>query len=75
MADELPAAPGSRIYVTKDVTNVSKQVITADVAKLSGKARIDAIEKEREEPSSPNAKRTPATAAPCRPTTAAWSST
>ncbi|HWW70683.1 MAG TPA: S46 family peptidase [Duganella sp.] len=43
-AEELPAAPGSRIFVTKAVTDVSKQVITADVAKLSGKARSDAIE-------------------------------
>lgn len=45
LAEELPAAPGSRIFVTKAVTNVSKQVVTADVAKLSGKKRSDAIEK------------------------------
>ena len=44
-AEELPASPGSRIYVTKDVTNVSTKVIGADVAKLAGKARVDAIEK------------------------------
>jgi hypothetical protein len=44
-AEELPAAPGSRIFVTKEVTNVSNKVITADVAKLAGKARIDGIEK------------------------------
>ncbi|MBP1208290.1 hypothetical protein JOD97_006381 [Duganella sp. 1411] len=43
-AEELPAAPGSRIFVTQAVTDVSKQVITADVAKLAGKARSDAIE-------------------------------
>lgn len=43
--EELPAAPGSRIYVTKEVANVSNKVITSDVAKLTGKARIDAIEK------------------------------
>ncbi|AZP11374.1 S46 family peptidase [Undibacterium parvum] len=45
MSDELPATPGSRIYVTKDVTNVSKLVINAETAKLNGKKRIDAIEK------------------------------
>jgi hypothetical protein len=45
MADELPAAPGSRIYVTTDVRNVSKDVVTADVARLTGKARIDAMDK------------------------------
>lgn len=45
IADELPASPGSRIYVTKEVSNVSKLVINAETAKLSGKKRIDAIEK------------------------------
>ncbi|WP_426103845.1 S46 family peptidase [Massilia sp. TSP1-1-2] len=45
LAEELPASPGSRIYVTKGVTNVSDKIISADVAKLSGKARVDAIEK------------------------------
>ncbi|WLI88714.1 S46 family peptidase [Massilia sp. R2A-15] len=44
-AEELPAAPGSRVFVTEGVTNVSSQVITPEVAKLSGKARIDGIEK------------------------------
>ncbi len=44
-AEELPASPGSRIFVTKEVTNVSSKVITADVAKLSGKARVDGMEK------------------------------
>ena len=44
-AEELPASPGSRIFVTKDVSNVSNKVISADVAKLAGKARIDAMEK------------------------------
>ncbi|WP_317204849.1 S46 family peptidase [Janthinobacterium sp.] len=46
-ADELPAAPGSRIFVTKEVRNVSEQVISAEVAKLSGKKRSDAIEKNQ----------------------------
>ena len=44
-AEELPASPGSRVYVTKAVTNVSDKIISADVAKLSGKARVDAMEK------------------------------
>ncbi|PPJ40477.1 S46 family peptidase, partial [Pseudoxanthomonas sp. KAs_5_3] len=44
-AEELPAAPGSRIYVTKAVTNVTSQVITPEVDKLAGKARVDAGEK------------------------------
>ncbi|SNY46259.1 dipeptidyl-peptidase 7. Serine peptidase. MEROPS family S46 [Arsukibacterium tuosuense] len=44
MADEVPAAPGSRVYVTKAVDNVTTQVIDAATAKLSGKKRIDAIE-------------------------------
>jgi hypothetical protein len=47
LGEELPAAPGSRIFVTKAVTDVSKQVITADVAKLAGKQRSDAIEKHQ----------------------------
>ncbi|MFC5550099.1 S46 family peptidase [Massilia aerilata] len=47
MADELPAAPGSRIFVTEEVTNVSNRVITPEVAKLTGKARVDAIEKNQ----------------------------
>jgi hypothetical protein len=46
-AEELPAGPGSRIFVTTEVTNVSDKVITADVAKLTGKARVDAIEKNQ----------------------------
>jgi len=47
MADELPAAPGSRIFVTEEVTNVSNRVITPEVAKLTGKARVEAIEKNQ----------------------------
>ena len=45
LGEELPAAPGARILVTKEVTNVSQHVITPDVAKLSGKKRLDGIEK------------------------------
>ncbi|MES3022610.1 MAG: S46 family peptidase [Pseudomonadota bacterium] len=44
-AEELPASPGSRIYVTKDVSNVSDKIISPEVAKLNGKPRIDGIEK------------------------------
>jgi hypothetical protein len=47
LAEELPAAPGSRIFVTKAVTDVSKQVITPEVARLTGKKRSDAIEKNQ----------------------------
>jgi hypothetical protein len=44
MADELPAAPGSRVFVTEEVKDVSARVITPQVAGLSGKARVDAME-------------------------------
>lgn len=47
LAEEVPAKPGSRIYVTKDVSNVTAKVITPEVAKLNGKARSDAIEKHQ----------------------------
>jgi hypothetical protein len=45
MADELPAAPGSRIYVTEEVAKVTDRVITPEVARLAGRARTDAMEK------------------------------
>lgn len=44
LAAELPAAPGTRIFVTRAVDNVTSQIIDEQVAKLSGKARVDAIE-------------------------------
>jgi hypothetical protein len=47
LSDELPAAPGARIFVTKEVTNVSQQVITPEVNQLTGKKRIDGIEKNQ----------------------------
>jgi hypothetical protein len=47
MAEELPAAPGSRVFVTEAVTRVTDRVITPDVAKLTGKARVDAMEKNQ----------------------------
>ncbi|UGQ46007.1 S46 family peptidase [Massilia endophytica] len=47
LAEELPASPGTRIFVTREVLNVTDKVITPDVAKLSGKARSDAIERNQ----------------------------
>jgi hypothetical protein len=47
MGEELPAAPGSRVFVTEEVANVSDRVITPAVAKMKGKARVDAMEKNQ----------------------------
>lgn len=47
LGEELPAAPGSRVFVTKEVLNVTDKIVTPEVAKLSGKARSDAIEKNQ----------------------------
>ncbi|MCY4743928.1 S46 family peptidase [Pelomonas sp. UHG3] len=44
LADELPAAPGSRILVTVDMKDVSAEVLNAQTLALTGKARTDAIE-------------------------------
>lgn len=44
LADELPAAPGSRILVTVALTDVTDKVIDKKTAALQGKARVDAIE-------------------------------
>ncbi len=44
LADELPAAPGSRVYVTVALTDVTARVLDAKTAALKGKARIQAIE-------------------------------
>ena len=49
LSDELPAVPGFRVFVTTSVSNVSNKVITNTVAKLSGKNRIDAIEKNQKD--------------------------
>jgi hypothetical protein len=48
-ADELPAAPGSRVFVTEEVTKVSDKIIDPATSKLTGKARIDAIEKNEKQ--------------------------
>jgi len=47
LGEELPAAPGSRVFVTEAVENVSNRVVTPEVAKLSGKARVEAMEKNQ----------------------------
>jgi hypothetical protein len=47
LAEELPAAPGSRIFVTEAVENVSSRIVTPEVAKLTGKARVAAMEKNQ----------------------------
>lgn len=44
LADELPAAPGTRIWVTVDMKDVTAQVLNANTLALTGKARTDAIE-------------------------------
>jgi hypothetical protein len=45
MKDEVKAAAGSRIFVTEEVLNVTDKIITPEVAKLQGKPRVDAMEK------------------------------
>jgi hypothetical protein len=44
LADELPAAPGSRILVTVDMQDVTAKVMDAATQALTGKARTVAIE-------------------------------
>ncbi|MFG6414918.1 S46 family peptidase [Roseateles sp. DC23W] len=44
LADELPAAPGSRMLVTVDMRDVTAEVLNAQTQALTGKARTDAIE-------------------------------
>jgi V8-like Glu-specific endopeptidase len=45
LAEELPAAPGSRVFVTVAADKVTDRMVDAKVAKLTGKARNDALEK------------------------------
>jgi len=47
LSEELPAAPGSRIYVTEKVSNVTDKVNSFLSDELQGKARYDAIENAR----------------------------
>lgn len=44
LADELPAAPGTRIWVTEGMKDVSAEVLDAKTRALTGRARTDAIE-------------------------------
>lgn len=44
---ELPAAPGSRIYITEEVTNVTKQISGDLPDTLTGAQRYKAIDKKR----------------------------
>ena len=44
LADELPAAPGSRMWVTVELKDVSADILNAKTLALTGKARTDAIE-------------------------------
>ena len=41
LAEEVPAAPGSRVFVTVDVQNVTDKIIDPKTAKLTGKERIE----------------------------------
>ena len=43
-ADELPAAPGSRVYVTVEVSDVTDEIVGDLSDDLSGRARFDAID-------------------------------
>ncbi|TCI04588.1 S46 family peptidase [Corallincola luteus] len=44
---ELPAAPGSRVYVTESVTEVTDQVLASVTSKMNGEQRYQAIEAKR----------------------------
>jgi len=44
-AEELQAAPGSRVYVTESLTNVTDKITGSIPASVEGKAYFDAIEK------------------------------
>lgn len=46
LADELPAAPGSRIYVIEDLRDVTRDMLMG-AEKLAGRARYDRIEANR----------------------------
>jgi hypothetical protein len=47
LSAELPAAPGSRVYVTKKVADVTDKVLAGVQASMSGQARYQMIEKNR----------------------------
>ena len=47
LSEELPAAPGSRVYVTKEVTDVTDKVLNGVSSDLAGEERYEVIEKNR----------------------------
>ncbi|HEX9955107.1 MAG TPA: S46 family peptidase [Allosphingosinicella sp.] len=47
LGDELPGAPGTRIYVIEDLRDVTKEVNKGVTAKLGGEARYEKIEANR----------------------------
>jgi len=47
LKDELPAAPGSRVYVTKQVSDVTAEVLEGVENTTSGEARYKVIEQNR----------------------------
>ena len=47
LGDELPAAPGTRIYVIEDLRDVTKDMNKGITSKLSGLARFDKIDANR----------------------------
>lgn len=49
LTEELPAAPGSRIYVTVDFRDVTQDVLGSIDQNLSGRERYDAIERKQKE--------------------------
>ncbi len=44
LGEELPAAPGSRVFVTESVTDVTAQILDKAVQAATGAARVKAIE-------------------------------
>jgi len=47
LKDELPAAPGTRVYVTKQVSDVTTEVLEGIQDSMSGEARYKVIEQNR----------------------------
>lgn len=49
LEDELPAAPGSRIYVTVDFKDVTSEIVGSLGQNLTGRERYDAIERKQKQ--------------------------
>ncbi len=47
MSEELPSAPGSRVYVTVDFKDVTQEVVGSLDDELTGRERYDAIERKQ----------------------------